>query len=70
MNRFFIWCGRGAGKDQISLYIEACALKEGLKKGIQGMVEILRDLGYEDIKIRQIIQKKYDLSDKVVSEFV
>ncbi len=34
------------------------------------MVEILRDLGYEDIKIRQIIQKKYDLSDKVVSEFV
>ncbi len=54
----------------IEARVEARALEEGLKKGIQGLVEILRDLGHEDIEIRQIIQKKYDLSDEAVSEYV
>lgn len=54
----------------IEARVEARALEEGLKKGIQGLVEILRDLGHEDIEIRQIIQKKYHLSDEAVSEYV
>ena len=54
----------------IEARVEARAIKEGLKKGIQGTVEVLRDLGHEDIEIRQIIQKKYDLSDEAVLEYV
>ncbi len=50
--------------------IKARVLKEGLKKGIQGTVEVLRDLGHEDIEIRQIIQKKYELSDEEAVEYV
>lgn len=50
--------------------IEARVEARVLKKGIQGMVEVLRDLGHEDVKIRQIIQKKYDLSDEDVAEYV
>ncbi|MCM1210236.1 MAG: hypothetical protein NC318_01390 [Blautia sp.] len=50
--------------------IEARVKKEGLKRGIQGTVEVLRDLGHEDIEIRQIIQKKYELSDEETAEYV
>ena len=50
--------------------IEARVLKRGLKKGIQGTVEVLRDLGHEDTEIRKIIQKKYDLSDEETAEYV
>lgn len=45
-------------------------LKEGLKKGIQSTVEVLRDLGHEDVEIRQVIQKQYELSDEEVAEYV
>ena len=45
-------------------------LKEGLKKGIQGTVEVLRDLGHEDVEIRQIIREKYDLSDEETAEYL
>ena len=50
--------------------IEARVLKRGLKKGIHGTVEVLRDLGHEDTEIRKIIQKKYDLSDEETAEYV
>lgn len=55
---------------QIEAGIEARVLKEGLKKGIQGTVDVLRDLGHGDIEIRQIIQKKYDLSDEEAAEYI
>ena len=50
------------------------ALKEGIlegkKEGIQGTVDVLRDLGHEDIEIRQIIQKKYGLTDEELAEYI
>lgn len=46
------------------------ALKEGKKEGIQGTVDVLRDLGHGDVEIRQIIQRKYALSDEEVAEYV
>ncbi len=55
---------------RVEARIESRVLKEGLKKGIQGTVEVLRDLGHEDGEIRRIIQKKYDLSDEDVAEYV
>lgn len=45
-------------------------LREGLKKGIQSTVAVLRDLGHEDVEIRQVIQKQYELSDEEVAEYV
>ena len=54
----------------IEARIEKRVLKEGIKKGIQGTVEVLRDLGHEDTEIRKIIQKKYDLSDEETAEYV
>ena len=45
-------------------------LQEEIKKGIQGTVDVLRDLGHGDAEIRQIIQKKYGLSDEAVVEYV
>ena len=43
---------------------------EGKKEGIQGTVDVLRDLGHEDIEIRQIIQKKYGLTDEELAEYI
>ncbi|MCM1441844.1 MAG: hypothetical protein NC131_21925 [Roseburia sp.] len=40
------------------------------RENIQGMIEILRDLGHEDTEIRQIIEKKYGLSDEETAEYV
>lgn len=44
--------------------------KEGKKEGIQGTVDVLRDLGHGDIEIRQIIQKKYGLTDEEWAEYI
>ncbi len=44
--------------------------KEGKKEGIQGTVDVLRDLGHGDIEIRQIIQKKYGLTDEELAEYI
>ncbi len=43
---------------------------EGKKEGIQGTVDVLRDLGHGDIEIRQIIQKKYGFTDEEVAEYI
>lgn len=45
-------------------------LQEEIKKGIQGTVDVLHDLGHEEDEIRQIIQKKYDLSDDEAAEYI
>lgn len=44
--------------------------KEGKKEGIQGTVDVLRDLGHGDIEIKQIIQKKYGLTDEELAEYI
>lgn len=44
--------------------------KEGREEGIQGMVDVLHDLGHEDAEIRQIIQKKYALSEEEAAEYL
>lgn len=46
------------------------ALREGKKEGIQGTVDVLRDLGHGDIEIKQIIQKKYGLTDEELAEYI
>lgn len=43
--------------------------KEGLHKGIQGMVDVLRELGHSDSDIKEIIVKKYGLSVEDVEEY-
>ncbi len=44
--------------------------KEGLQKGIQGSVDILRDLGHKDAEIKTIITKQYSLSEKEATEYL
>ena len=41
-----------------------------MKKGIQGTVDVLRDLKHDDIEIRTIIKKKYNLSDEKMAEYL
>lgn len=45
-------------------------LEEGIEKGIHGMVDVLHDLGREDAEIRQIIRKKFDLSEEEAAEYL
>lgn len=52
------------------LLMEEEAEKAGLKKGIQGTVDVLRDLKHGDIEIKSIIKKKFDLSDEEVAEYL
>ena len=49
---------------------EEKGLREGLKEGIQGTVDVLRDLKHDDIEIRTIIKKKYNLSDEETAEYL
>ena len=44
--------------------------KAGLRKGIQGTVDILRDLRHEDMEIKEIIKKKYNLSNDEAEEYL
>jgi len=48
----------------------SAAKKEGKKEGIQGTVDVLRDLGHGDIEISEIIQKKYGLTNEEVAEYI
>lgn len=45
-------------------------IKTGLKKGIQGTVDVLRDLKHGDIEIKAIIKGKYDLSEEEAAEYL
>lgn len=47
---------------------EEAILQEGLKKGIQGAVKVLRNLGYSDAEIKMIIQQQYSLSSEESEE--
>lgn len=42
----------------------------GLKKGIQGTVSVLRNLGHSDAEIEKVIQQQYALSSEEVSEYM
>lgn len=44
--------------------------KAGLRKGIQGTVDVLRDLRHDDMEIKNIIKKKYNLSDDEAEEYL
>lgn len=44
--------------------------EKGLKRGIQGLVEILRDIGQSDAEIKSIIEKKYGLSSEEADEYL
>ena len=44
--------------------------RKGLKKGIQGTVEILREDGYSDQKILKRITDKYNLSEKQAKKYL
>lgn len=43
---------------------------EGRGEGIRGTVEILRDLGVEDTKIRSAIKQQYDLTDEMADSYL
>jgi len=49
---------------------EQNALEQGMKKGIKGAVDILRDIGREDSEIKTIIMKKYSLTEKDAIEYL
>ena len=42
----------------------------GLKKGIQGTVKVLRNLGHSDAEIKMIIQQQYNLSSEEIEEYM
>lgn len=45
-------------------------LEEGLKRGIQGTVKVLRDLGYGDTDIENIIRRQYNLSAEETNQYM
>jgi len=45
-------------------------IEKGREEGIQGTVDVLHDLGHEDAEIRQIIRKKYGLSEEKAAEYL
>lgn len=47
---------------------EEAGMKAGIKKGIQGTVKVLRNLGYSDAEIRMIIRQQYNLSSEEIEE--
>ena len=49
---------------------EEAGMKVGIKKGIQGTVKVLRDLGHSDAEIEMIIQQQYNLSSEEIEEYM
>lgn len=49
---------------------EQHALELGMKKGIKGAVDILRDFGRRDAEIKTIIMQKYGLSENDADEYL
>ena len=45
-------------------------IEKGIQKGIQGAVELLRDVGQEDDEIRIAIMKKYGLTENEAEEYL
>lgn len=45
-------------------------MQQGLQQGIEGTVELLRDFGVEDEKIKQAIMKKYKISGKEAEKYL
>ncbi len=45
-------------------------IEKGIQKGIQGAVELLRDVGREDNEIRIAIVKKFDLTESEAEEYL
>lgn len=46
-------------------------IKEGIKEGrIQGTIDTLRDLGYEDIQIKEAVMKKYFLTEEEAGAYL
>lgn len=49
---------------------EEAALKEGLGRGIQGAVKMLKNLGHSDAEIEMIIKQQYNLSSEEIKEYM
>ena len=49
---------------------EEAGMKVGIKKGIQGTVKVLRNLGHSDAEIKMIIQQQYNLSSEEIEEYM
>ena len=45
-------------------------IRAGLKTGIRGAVDTLRDFGHGDFEIRTAIMEKYNLSEKEAEEYL
>ena len=45
-------------------------LKEGLKKGISGTVETLREFGHGDLEIKNAIMQRYELTAEEAEEYL
>ncbi len=45
-------------------------IEKGVRRGIQGAVELLRDAGWEDAKIKAAIMKRYNLAENEAEEYV
>ena len=45
-------------------------LKEGLKEGIQGTINVLRKLKLEDAEIQTMIMEQYNLTENEVKEYL
>ena len=49
---------------------EQTGIREGLRMGIQGTVDALREFGHSDCEIKATIIRKYDLSDEEVEKYL
>lgn len=49
---------------------EQTGIREGLRMGIQGTVDALREFGHSDCEIKATIIRKYDLSDEEAEKYL
>lgn len=49
--------------------VEIRAKQEGIKEGIRGLVDVLRDLGQSDNEIESVIMQQYHLSENETKKY-
>ena len=55
---------------QIEIRVKKECIQEGIKEGIRGLVDVLRDLGHDDNEIKSAIMKQYHLSETETTEYL
>ncbi len=45
-------------------------IQQGIRRGVEGAVELLRDAGWEDARIKAAIMKRYNLAENEAEDYI